>query len=201
MNKIKAVLKQLQFDKLVVAFLLGAVLFVTTACNTGNEVGARPNNPPVQMGGQNNPYKAGGDGYTQYKASPDPKINRTSDRTNNRTNNQANNQASDRASLGQPFDQLIATNHQSNGSDGLLYPGSREAKSARSVDDFVSPERKAQLQDPGQIPAQRQPVFDRSDPNAKLLEKVGQTFKDASRFVREGEPVSGDQGVHGIQGS
>jgi hypothetical protein len=36
--------------------------------------GARPNNPPVQMGGQNNPYKMGGDENTQYKMSTDPAL-------------------------------------------------------------------------------------------------------------------------------
>jgi hypothetical protein len=64
--------KKLQIAKFLMATFLGAILLLTTACNTGNEVGARPQNPPVQMGGQNNPHKGGGDGYTQYNTDPHP---------------------------------------------------------------------------------------------------------------------------------
>jgi hypothetical protein len=39
-------------------FLATVVLFVSTACNTGDMRGARPDNPPVQAGGANNPYKS-----------------------------------------------------------------------------------------------------------------------------------------------
>jgi hypothetical protein len=173
MSKITAFLKQLPLGRVLMAFLIGTVLLVTTACNTGNEVGARPNNPPVQMGGQNNPYKMGGDGHTQYKMSPDPSVK------------QSKEQGKGHASLGSLT--LAAVNIAPNGADGLLYPGADKAKSAESVNDFISPERQRELMDPSQIPAQSQPVFDRSDPDAHLLEKVGQTFKDASGFLREGK--------------
>lgn len=169
MSTITAFLKRLQLGKVLMVFLVGVVLLVTTACNNGNEVGARPDNPPVQMGGQNNPYKMGGDGYTQYKMSPDPAIKKDGKQANLISG------------------QLIAANHVPNGSDGLLYPGSKEAKSAESVNDFISPERQRELMDPSQVPAQSQPVFDRSDPDAKLLEKVGRTFKEASEFLVEGK--------------
>ena len=62
------ILRRLQIRKIASAFLLATVLFVTTACNSGNEQGARPNVSPVQLGGQNNPHKAGGDGMTQYRS-------------------------------------------------------------------------------------------------------------------------------------
>jgi hypothetical protein len=65
-------LKKLQTIRLIMATFLAAILLLTTACSTGNEVGARPRNPPVQMGGQNNPHKGGGDGYTQYNTDPKP---------------------------------------------------------------------------------------------------------------------------------
>jgi hypothetical protein len=58
----------LKINKIVTAFLLGTILLVTTACNSGDELGARPEVPPVQLGGQNNPHKAGGDSMTQYKS-------------------------------------------------------------------------------------------------------------------------------------
>jgi hypothetical protein len=169
------ILQSIPLGRLLTVLFASALLFFTTACNNGNEVGARPNNPPVQAGGQNNPYKGGGDGYTQYKTAPaDPTARNASD------------QASSKAVPGARI-----ANHP-NGMDGLQYPGEEKAKSSESVNDFVSPERQRALQDPGQFPAQPQPVFDRSDPDAKLLEKVGQTFKDASEFVREGLESSTD---------
>lgn len=66
--------------------------------------------------------------------------------------------------------------------EGLLYSNSDEVKSLNSVDDFVSPERQKELLDPTQIPAKKQPIIDRSDPDNKLLEKTGQMFKDAANF-------------------
>ena len=62
------ILRKLQIKRIASAFLLATVLFMTTACNSGNEQGARPNVSPVQMGGQNNPHKVGGDGMTQYRS-------------------------------------------------------------------------------------------------------------------------------------
>lgn len=79
MNKLISFIKSLQFAKILVILIASMTLFLATACNPGNVQGARPNNPPVQMGGQNNPHKQGGDGYTQYKMTTDPNIkaNRT----------------------------------------------------------------------------------------------------------------------------
>ncbi len=73
MKKLISLLKSLQFAKILVVLVVSMTLFLT-ACNPGNAQGARPNNPPVQMGGQNNPHKQGGDGYTQYKMTTDPNI-------------------------------------------------------------------------------------------------------------------------------
>jgi hypothetical protein len=64
----------LQLVKILTILALGSILFLVTACNPGDMQGARPNNPPVQMGGQNNPYKLGGDENTQYKMSTDPAL-------------------------------------------------------------------------------------------------------------------------------
>ncbi len=44
---------------------------------------------------------------------------------------------------------------------------------------------KTLLQAPDGQPAKAQPVFDRSDPNAKILERVGAAFEDASAFVKD----------------
>lgn len=69
MSHINSFLKQL--SRVLTIFVLGAALLLTTACNSGDLRGARPENPPVQMGGGNNPYKRGDDGYANYKMSPD----------------------------------------------------------------------------------------------------------------------------------
>jgi hypothetical protein len=44
---------------------------------------------------------------------------------------------------------------------------------------------KALLEAPDGQPAKAQPVVDRSDPNAKILERVGAAFQDASAFVKD----------------
>lgn len=169
MRRLTAAFKQLQFGKLVTAFLMGAVLLIATACSSGNELGARPNNPPVQMGGQNNPHKMGGDTYTQYKMSTDAKAKKSGDR----------------ASLIQPSSQLVAATYTNENSSRIQYPGSSRVESASSKNDFASPGQQKKLMNPGQIPEQRQPIVDRSNPDANLLEKAGQTFKDASGFLNQ----------------
>lgn len=62
--------------------------------------------------------------------------------------------------------------------DGVLY-GDREVDSLDSVDDFVAPATQKKLLDPSQIPAVKQPIIDRSNPDNKLLEKATQMFDDS----------------------
>ena len=62
--------------------------------------------------------------------------------------------------------------------EGLLY-GDEPAESLNSVDDFVAPQTQSKLLDPTQIPAQKQPIIDRSNPKNQLLEKTGQMFDDS----------------------
>ena len=77
-----------------------------------------------------------------------------------------------------------STTYPTDDSDvtGLLYSDSDDVESLDAIDDFVSPERQKQLLDPGQIPAKKQPTPDRSDSDAKLLEKVGKMFDEAADF-------------------
>lgn len=159
-----------QFNRVATAFLLALVMLITTACNSGDELGARPNNSPVQMGGQNNPHKVSGDGMTQYR-SP------------------ANDSLLEKGQSSLPSAVYLAAANNSNTSyptddsriEGLLYSDG-EAESLDSVDEFVSPQRQKQLLDPTEIPAQKQPAIDRSNPDNKLLEKTGQMFDDAGNF-------------------
>ena len=62
--------------------------------------------------------------------------------------------------------------------EGLLYDDDN-AESLKSVDDFVDPATQDRLLDPTQIPAVKQPIIDRSNPDNKLLEKTGQMFDDS----------------------
>ena len=165
-------IKKFQLNRVATAFLLALVLFVTTACNNGDERGARPNNSPVQMGGQNNPHKVSGDGMTQYR-SP--------------ANDSLLEKDKDRASL--PSTTYLAAANNSETSyptddariEGLLYSDDK-AESLNSVDEFVDPGKQNDLLDPKQVPAKKQPAIDRSNPDNQLLEKVGQMFDDAGDF-------------------
>lgn len=49
------------------------------------------------------------------------------------------------------------------------------------LNNFISPKEREKLLDPAQIPAQRQPSIDRTDPDSKLLEKIVQMFKDVTK--------------------
>ncbi|MGL5876087.1 MAG: DUF6658 family protein [Xenococcaceae cyanobacterium] len=171
MIKVKDILKNLQLQKVFTAFLLLTVLLITTACNSGDEFGARPDNLPVQMGGNNNPHK-GGDGYTQYKVDTDPRLQKNGDN----------------ASLMQFFDRAIAAQPPNKTApqkkEGILYPGdSGQPDSLRNKDDFYSAKEQKELMNPSQFPEKQQTQLNRADPDAKILEKTGEAVKDASKFL------------------
>jgi len=75
--------------------------------------------------------------------------------------------------------QLIAGSSIKANSSDLIYPGSNAPNSDRP--DIGAKQQKA-LPD---LPNQRQPVLKRSDPDAKILERVGESFKDATSFVKD----------------
>lgn len=167
MSTLTAFFRKLHLDRVLLVFLAGLVLLVTTACNSGNAVGARPNNLPVQMGGSNNPHKGGGDGYGEYKMTTDPSAVKKG--------------KNDHASL---TSGLLVAAVNSNASD-LLYPSSEATDTNSPAIGTVGEEGKQKFFDAKKIPAERQPVLDRSDPDVKILEKSGQAFKDASGFLQD----------------
>ncbi len=164
MKKLSNLFKRVRLRQILSVFFVGFALFITTACNNGTATGARPENPPVQMGGANNPHKGDGDGYTNYKMSTDPSVGGKS------------SAKGDRADLQVISPQLIAAN-----SDQLLYPGTGGNNSQKRE---ITPGSAKVLEAP-QIPAQPQPVLKRSEPDADILERVGDTFKDASAFIKD----------------
>lgn len=56
-----AQLKPIKFLKILALLGVCLLFLITTACSNGSTTSARPQNPPVQAGGQNNPHKMGGD--------------------------------------------------------------------------------------------------------------------------------------------
>jgi hypothetical protein len=74
MERLISYFKQLSLQQFIPAIILSAALLFVTACSPSNAQGARPYNPPVQMGGNNNPHSMGGDGYMNSKMTTDPKI-------------------------------------------------------------------------------------------------------------------------------
>lgn len=169
MNAVRLFLKKIRLRQILTTFLAGLLLIVSTACSGANAQGANPQNPAVQAGGANNPYKNGGDKYGNYRMSTDPKI----------TNPKAN-QGRDEASL-QPSSQLlIATNKESK----MLYPGAetpagrinKEAELPIIADkDFREPE-------PGGLIQNESNVGDRVQDR---IETVKENVEKASGFLKD----------------
>ncbi|MEG4091107.1 DUF6658 family protein [Microcoleus sp. Pol12B4] len=176
MNTVNSFLKKLRsgqfLTRFLTVFMAGVLLFTSTACNAGDVRGARPENPPVQMGGMNNPHKAGGDGYTNYQMSTDPKVNQSPAKAEK-----------NRADLSIVSDRLLAATTAESNSSKLLYPGSAPMETDKFDSELGGD--KTLLEAPDGQPAKAQPVFDRSDPDANILERVGAAFKDASGFLKD----------------
>lgn len=169
MKKLTVFFKQLPLRQILTVCLATVVLFVSTACNSGDVRGARPANPPVQAGGANNPYKMGGDTNTKYKVSPDPKVSRG-----------AANAERNRADLQILSHQLIAASND----EGLLYPAQIQGEPADvernlpiiDMQDFESPEPGGQIQ-------RQSDVGDRVEDR---LSTVKGAFEKAGEFINEG---------------
>jgi len=159
-NKLMAFCKKLRLRQLLTVFVACVLLITSTACSGANAQGANPNNPAVQAGGANNPYKAGGDSYTNLKMPTEAQHNQSS--------------------LDLSSQQLIATNKDS----GKLYTGA-ETPAGRAKKEAGLPIKTAKdYQEPeaGGL-NQRNPNLGERIENR--LEAVKDTFKDASGFVKD----------------
>jgi len=169
MKKLTAYLKQLRLNKILTVCLAAVVLFISTGCNTGNAVGARPNNPPVQAGGANNPYKNGGDTNTNLKISPDSKLKDKSASTQGK-----------RADI-----QIISNSLIASKEEGLLYPGAEDPVERVEVEKSLPIKTLKDFetsQPGGQI--QREESF--GERAQDRLGAVKETFDKASDFINEG---------------
>jgi hypothetical protein len=159
--------KKLQLRQIVIVFFASFLLIVSTACSGANAQGANPQNPAVQAGGANNPYKNGGDKYTNYNLSPDPKVNNT----------KANK--SDQATI-QPSGQLlIAANDESR----LLYPGA-ETPQGRAYKEGELPI----ITEKDFRPKQSGLIQRESDLGDRVKDRIGtvqEQVKEASGFLKD----------------
>ncbi|NJL20583.1 MAG: hypothetical protein HC895_06825 [Leptolyngbyaceae cyanobacterium SM1_3_5] len=77
--------------------------------------------------------------------------------------------------------------------DVIQYP----APNASNSGDLGPIDQKVFERDATQIPAQRQPITDPSDPNARLLEKVGEEFKESTGFLKGLQQKAGEEATEG----
>lgn len=168
MNRLTAFLKKLRLRQVLTVFLAGLVLLVNTACSSPNTQGANPNNPAVQAGGANNPYKGGGDKYTNSKISKS---------------------GLDQANLLLNAPLLVAT---SVNDEGKLYPGAETPKGRaykeaelpiKTLKDFEKPEAGGLIQRESNVIER---VQDR-------VETAGKAFQDASEFIQEKGAEAGNR--------
>lgn len=170
MNAITSFFRQFPLQKILIVFVAGITLFLSTACSGEKLQSANPNgsNIPVQAGANNNPYTMG----TDSKGEPVSGSN-----YGNRA--YSNNQHSD-ASTVLPGGTLIASSVSDSDPSEMLYESSDQR---RTQYDNLSPEERAVSLEA--IPARRQPSGEFSNPNERLLENVGDQFKQASKFLNE----------------
>lgn len=170
MNRLTAFLKKLRLRQTLTVFLAGVLLVISTACSGAtNAQGANPNNPAVQAGGANNPYKNGGDGYTNLRMSTDPKANNTKSQSER-----------DQANLQLNSLQLIAASRESE----MLYPGA-ETPAGRAKKEAELPIKTSEdftQARPGGL-NQRNP--DLGERIENRIEQAQDAFKEATEFVNE----------------
>jgi hypothetical protein len=163
MSNLIAFWKKLRLRQILTIFLAGLFLIVTTACSGANAQGANPQNPAVQAGGANNPYKGGGDKYGKYRESA-PEANK----------------GSDRASLDFDSKVLIATHTESE----ILYPGA-ETPAGRVEKQRELPiitEENFRKPEPGNLIQNEPNVGTRIQ---ERIDTVKETVKEASGFLQD----------------
>lgn len=173
MKGILSTIKKLNLHKLVIVVIASFALLLTTACSSNENMQAstknRPNDVPVQMGANNNPYTMGND--TKGKpVSP-----------SNYGNQAYKNQHSDASTL-PGFNRLIATSTAGQDTTGLLYESSDQRENG--MDDRRPTQNQAY--EPESFPAEPQPSINRTNPDENIMEGIGKQFTEASKFLTDG---------------
>lgn len=172
MERLISFFNPLNLRKLLIVFVAGITLLVSTACsnaNTAEPRANRPNDISVQAGANNNPYTMGND--TQGKPVP----------SSDYGNQAYKNQHSD-ASTTLPWSNLVATSVVDQDTSGLLYKTDEQYQNQQNNPSVSNQERTYQTES---IPATRQPSINRTNPKEGILEGIGEQFSEASKFLRE----------------
>ena len=166
-----------QVFRVLLTLSMGFILMLTTACSSPTIQGARPNNPPVQMGGNNNPYSGSGDGYEHSGMKTEAPIQKD-------VSALPPGQA---AASSQPRFHLVSNDvtHSLAAQNEAKLPYSGTGMMNEGVYKVDLAEAEAKRQEAQQIPKERQYIVDRSNPDAKILERSVQAFKSASEFLND----------------
>ena len=78
-----------------------------------------------------------------------------------------------------PYAQLLANTSVKANSSDLNYSGSNVSETDRP--DIGAKQQKSLPN----LPNQKQPLIKRSDPNSKILERVGESIKDSTSFIKD----------------
>nr|WP_246275662.1 DUF6658 family protein [Brasilonema bromeliae] len=154
-------IKKLRLRQIVTVFLAGLLLIVSTACgNAANTQGANPDNPAVQAGGANNPYKSGGDKYVNEKMSKSG---------HDQASSQLNSQL------------LIASGVNT---EGKLYPGAEtpEGRAYKEAELPIKTQKNIGQPEPGGLNQRQSDVGERIQ---NRLETVGEAIQEASGFLKD----------------
>lgn len=158
-------------------FVAGLLLIVTTACSAANPQGAKPQNPPVQAGGANNPYKGGGDKYTKYRMSTDTKGVESEEKKETQG-----------ASSQSDLQVLIAISRDSQ----ILYPGADtpQGRVKKEKELPIITDKNFERPAPGGL-IQREP--DLGTRIQERVETVQDSVKEASNFLQEKAKEAGSR--------
>lgn len=77
--------------------------------------------------------------------------------------------------------------------DVIQYPG----PDATNSGELGPIDQKVFQRDATEIPAQRQPITDPSNPDARLLEKVGEEFSESTGFLKGLQQKAGEEATEG----
>nr|WP_155753346.1 DUF6658 family protein [Scytonema sp. UIC 10036] len=159
-NRLTAFLNKLRLRQILTVFLAGLLLIVSTACSNASTQGANPENPAVQAGGANNPYKGGGDKYTNSKMSKS---------------------GLDQSNLQLKSPSIVAT---AVNKEVKLYPGAEtpEGRAYKEAELPIKSAKDFQQPEPGGLIQRESSVVERAQDR---LETVGKAFQDASGFIKD----------------
>jgi hypothetical protein len=165
-NRLIAFIKKLRLRQVLAIFFVSILLIANTACSGANAQGANPNNPAVQAGGANNPYKGGGDKYLNQRMSVDAEVN---------------NHKGDQSTLLLNSQPLVA---YSNRESEILYPGAETPEGRIYKEDNlpIVTQKSFEQPEPGGL------IQNSPDVGTRFRERINAVqgaFGEASEFLKD----------------